>query len=56
MTDKLEIPGVPAFSLTTRDREILRQSDDEYHLQTWDDLKIIIGSSALMLPCERAVT
>jgi hypothetical protein len=48
MTDKFNVPGVPAFNLTARDKEILSQSDEDYHLQTWDDLKSIIGSSALM--------
>jgi hypothetical protein len=56
MTDTFEIPGVPAFNLTERDKEILSQTDEDYHLQTWDDLKAIIGSSALILPYQRAVT
>lgn len=47
MSDKVDVPGVPAFNLTARDKEILSQTDEEYHLQTWDDLKTIIGSSAL---------
>lgn len=47
MSDKFDVPSVPAFNLTPRDKEILSQTDEEYHLQTWDDLKTIIGSSAL---------
>lgn len=47
MSDKPHVQGVPAFNLTARDKEILSQTDEEYHLQTWDDLKTIIGSSAL---------
>jgi ribosomal protein L27 len=30
------------FSLTDRDREILSMRDEDYKLQTWDDLKEII--------------
>lgn len=46
MTDKFAIPGVPVFNLTARDKEILAQADEDYHLQSWDDLKTIIGTSA----------
>ncbi|KAF2431553.1 hypothetical protein EJ08DRAFT_180166 [Tothia fuscella] len=49
MEDKYAIPGYPAFNLTERDREILSQTDEEYHLQTWDDLKEIIGNNDLQL-------
>ncbi|RDI86815.1 hypothetical protein Vi05172_g3023 [Venturia inaequalis] len=47
MPDRLDVPDVPAFNLTARDREILSQTDEEYHLQTWDDLKTIIANNAL---------
>ncbi|TID23338.1 hypothetical protein E2P81_ATG02911 [Venturia nashicola] len=47
MSDKFHAPGVPAFNLTARDKEVLSQTDEEYHLQTWDDLKTIIANNAL---------
>ncbi len=31
------------FPLTDVDRWVLSQTDEEFHLQTWDDLKKIIG-------------
>ncbi|QDS69561.1 hypothetical protein FKW77_007937 [Venturia effusa] len=47
MSHNLNIPDAPAFALTARDKEILSQTDEEYHLQTWDDLKTIIANNAL---------
>ncbi len=35
----------PPFHLTDVDRAVLAQTDDQFHLQTWDDLKCIIGAS-----------
>ena len=35
----------PPFNLTAVDREILASTDEEFHLQTWEDLKLIIGTS-----------
>jgi hypothetical protein len=37
-----ELDGIP---LTERDKAILSQTDEEYHLFTWDDLKTTIGIS-----------
>jgi hypothetical protein len=39
--EKTEITA-PSFHLTDRDKEILSMTDDQYHLQTWDELKQII--------------
>lgn len=36
----------PAFQLTDRDKAILAQTDDDYHFQTWDDVKTIIGTTS----------
>ena len=33
------------FSLTDLDRAHLALRDDEFHAQTWDELKQVIGSS-----------
>jgi hypothetical protein len=44
--DMVTMPGVPAFSLTERDRHILSQTDEEYHLLSWDELKTIICTQA----------
>jgi hypothetical protein len=38
-TDEAETP----FPLTDVDRWVLSQTDEEFHLQTWQDLKKIIG-------------
>lgn len=54
MSDKFEVPGVPAFNLTARDKEILALTDEQYHLQTWDDLKTIIGTSSSASPNQAA--
>lgn len=35
----------PPFHLTDVDRAVLAQTDDQFHLQTWTDLKCIIGAS-----------
>jgi hypothetical protein len=45
-SDTVKMPGVPAFSLTERDLQILSQTDEEYHLLTWDELKTIICTQA----------
>ncbi|KIW04737.1 hypothetical protein, variant [Verruconis gallopava] len=37
----------PVFHLTDRDKDILAMSDEDYHLQTWNDLKYIISRQAL---------
>jgi hypothetical protein len=37
--ESTEIEDIP---LTDRDRKILEQTDEEYHLFTWDDLKTVI--------------
>lgn len=50
MTTTFAVPGIPDFNLTERDKEILSQTDEEYHVQTWDDLKVIVGSEALKSP------
>jgi len=34
----------PPFNLTAIDRAVLASTDEEFHLQTWEDLKIIIGT------------
>jgi hypothetical protein len=39
--EKTEVTA-PSFHLTDRDKEILSMTDDQYHLQTWDELKQII--------------
>lgn len=39
----------PPFHLTDVDRAVLAQTDHQFHLQTWDDLKCIIGASGLRL-------
>ena len=33
----------PAFNLTDVDRQVLAQTDDEFILHNWEDLKAIIG-------------
>lgn len=35
----------PVFHLTDRDKVILAQTDEEYHFQTWDEVKTIIGTT-----------
>ena len=35
--------GSMPFELNAMDRRILAQTDEEFHLQTWDELKRIIG-------------
>lgn len=35
----------PPFHLSVTDRQVLAQTDDEFHLHTWDDLKSIVGAS-----------
>lgn len=37
------------FPLTDIDRWVLSQTDEEFHLQTWEDLKVIIGEECLLL-------
>jgi hypothetical protein len=39
--EKTEVE-TPVFHLTDRDKEILSMRDEDYHFQTWDELKIII--------------
>jgi hypothetical protein len=42
----------PPFPLTDIDRWVLSQTDEEFHLQTWEDLKSIIGKrSFFFLTC-----
>jgi len=43
-----DIPGVPAFSLTDRDKQILSSTDEEHGLHTWDELKTIICALNLL--------
>jgi hypothetical protein len=35
----------PPFNLTDIDRAVLASTDEEFHLQTWEDLKTIIGTA-----------
>lgn len=35
----------PAFNLTDIDRHVLAQTDEEFVLHDWEDLKAIIGMS-----------
>jgi hypothetical protein len=35
----------PPFNLTDIDRAVLASTDEEFHLQTWEDLKVIIGTA-----------
>jgi hypothetical protein len=35
----------PPFNLTAIDRAVLASTDEEFHLQTWEDLKVIIGTA-----------
>ena len=47
MGDKVEddTPAAPVFHLTDKDREILAMRDEDYELQTWDELKELICTS-----------
>lgn len=42
------------FPLTDVDRWVLSQTDEEFHLQTWDDLKEIIGKKLSLILHYRA--
>lgn len=42
MADEKSEVTAPVFHLTDRDKEILSMNDEDYHLQTWDELKEII--------------
>ena len=44
----------PPIFLTKVDRQVLAQSDEEFHYQTWEDLEQIICKSALFLLYERS--
>jgi hypothetical protein len=33
----------PPFNLTAVDRAVLASTDEEFHLQSWEDLRAIIG-------------
>ena len=35
------------FPLTDIDRWVLSQTDEEFHLQTWDELRVIIGKRSV---------
>ncbi|KAI9837802.1 MAG: hypothetical protein M1819_006736 [Sarea resinae] len=39
--------GPPPFELNDADREVLAQTDDQFHLHTWGDLKQIIADNDL---------
>lgn len=39
---KMDVEPEP-FPLTDVDRWVLSQTDEEFHLQTWDELRVIIG-------------
>lgn len=39
------------FPLTDVDRWVLSQTDEDFHLHDWDELKIIIGKLELALIC-----
>ena len=36
-------PDPLPFELNDTDRQVLAQTDEEFHLQTWEELKQIIG-------------
>ena len=36
------VADVPVFHLTDKDKEILAMRDEDYKLQTWDELKDLI--------------
>ncbi|KAI9815470.1 MAG: hypothetical protein M1827_002604 [Pycnora praestabilis] len=38
---------VLAFEFNESDREVLAQTDEDFHLQTWEDLKLIISENNL---------
>ena len=57
--EKTEVTGVSAsgaFFLTERDQEILSMTDEEYKLQTWEELKSIIAANALEKLTRRPTT
>jgi hypothetical protein len=39
------VEEAPPFNLTDIDRAVLASTDEEFHLQTWEDLKTIIGTA-----------
>ncbi|KAF7513205.1 hypothetical protein GJ744_010601 [Endocarpon pusillum] len=43
------VEDAPPFNLTDVDRAILASTDEEFHLQTWEDLKTIIANNDLHL-------
>jgi hypothetical protein len=45
------LEDAPPFNLTAIDRAVLASTDEEFHLQTWEDLKIIIGTAAAATNC-----
>jgi hypothetical protein len=42
MGDNTFVDPPPAFFLTDKDKEILSMRDEDYKLQTWDELKELI--------------
>jgi hypothetical protein len=48
MGDKVEeVVAAPVFHLTDKDKEILAMRDEDYKLQTWEELKELICTSHL---------
>lgn len=47
--DLAKIEAESPFPLTDIDRWVLSQTDEEFHLQTWEDLRVIIGEAYLFL-------
>ena len=50
MTRSGEPTEPPPFHLTEVDRQVLSQTDEEFTLHDWDDLKDIIGESFRRIP------
>jgi len=52
---EVEIPPLEEsfpFPLTETDKRVLSQTDDEFQLHTWDELKEIVGTHGyLLFPC-----
>ena len=46
--EKVAQEEVP-FPLTDIDRWVLSQTDEEFHLHDWEELKVIIGTRSFLL-------
>lgn len=45
--EKVAVEEAP-FPLTAVDRWVLSQTDEEFHLYDWEELKVIIGMASLL--------